>query len=70
MSRGMHDGERNVSLFYLISVIEKHIGFVSGVRNYKGVPWLLHHGYEGQTEYVEDHLEESRDLIVAHFRWR
>ena len=53
-----------------IVVFEKHIGFVSDVRNYKGVPWLLHHGYEGQTEYVEDHLEESRDLIVAHFRWR
>ena len=53
-----------------IVVFEKHIGFVSGVRNYKGVPWLLHHGYEGQTEYVEDHLEESQELIVAHFRWR
>ena len=53
-----------------IVVFEKHIGFVADVRNYKGVPWLLHHGREGQTEYVEDHLEESRDLIVAHFRWR
>ena len=53
-----------------IVVFEKHIGFVADVRNYKGVPWLLHHGYEGQTEYVEDHLEESQDLIVAHFRWR
>ena len=53
-----------------IVVFEKHIGFIANVRNYKGVPYLLHHGYEGQTEYVEDHLEESQDLIVAHFRWR
>ena len=53
-----------------IVVFEKHIGFVARERNYKGVPYLLHHGYEGQTEYVEDHLEENQDLIVAHFRWR
>lgn len=53
-----------------IVVFEKHIGFVAAERNYKGIPLLLHHGREDQTEYIEDRMEYTDQAIVGHFRWR
>ena len=49
-----------------IVVFPHHIAVVSDMRNYKGVPFILHHGYEGQTEYEEDMLGTLE--IIGHFR--
>ena len=53
-----------------IVVFEKHIGFAAEERNWKGIPLLLHHGREDQTEYIEDRFEVTDQAVVGHFRWR
>lgn len=50
-----------------VVVFEGHIGIVSDHRNYKGIPFVIHHGRPGQKEYEEDVLE-SYGSIVGHFR--
>ena len=49
-----------------IVVFERHIGIVSGKRNYKGIPFLLHHANPYQIRYEEDVLEKY--TIVGHYR--
>ena len=53
-----------------IVVFEKHIGLAADERNWKGIPLLLHHGREDQTEYIEDRFEVTDQAVVGHFRWR
>ena len=53
-----------------IVVFEKHIGLAAEGRNWKGIPLLLHHGREDQTEYIEDRFEVTDQAVVGHFRWR
>lgn len=49
-----------------IVVFPHHIAIVSDMRNYRGIPFILHHGYEGQTEYEQDMLGTLE--IIGHFR--
>lgn len=49
-----------------IVVFERHIGIVSDKRNYKGIPFLLHHANPYQIRYEEDVLK--RYTIVGHYR--
>ena len=49
-----------------IVVFERHIGIVSDKRNYKGIPFLLHHANPYQIRYEEDVLEKY--TIVGHYR--
>ncbi len=50
-----------------IVVFPGHIGIVSDHRNYKGIPFVIHHGRPGQKEYEEDVLEQYGE-IIGHFR--
>ncbi len=50
-----------------IVVWEGHVGIVSDKRNYKGIPFVIHHGSPDQREYEEDILE-SGGKIIGHFR--
>ena len=50
-----------------IVVFKGHIGVVSDMRNFRGVPFVLHHGSPNQIGYEQDILG-SRGDIVAHFR--
>ncbi len=50
-----------------IVVFKGHIGVVSDMRNFRGVPFVLHHGSPNQIGYEQDILE-TRDDLVAHFR--
>ena len=50
-----------------VVVFAGHIGIVSDRRNEKGIPYVIHHGRPGQTEYEEDILE-YRDDVIAHYR--
>lgn len=49
-----------------IVVYEKHIGIVSDHRNYKGIPFLLHHANPYQIHYEEDKLNNQK--IIGHYR--
>lgn len=49
-----------------IVVFERHIGIVSDKRNYKGIPFLLHHANPYQIRYEEDVLEKY--TIISHYR--
>ena len=50
-----------------IIVFENHIGIISDRRNRKGIPLVIHHVSPHQTNYEEDFLESS-DNIVGHYR--
>ena len=50
-----------------VVVFKNHIGIVSNRRNYKGIPYVIHHGSPEQIGYEQDILE-GRDDIVGHFR--
>ena len=50
-----------------IVVFKKHIGIVSDKRNYKGIPFVIHHAYPYQLHYEEDILEYRND-IIGHYR--
>ena len=50
-----------------IVVWEGHIGVISEHRNFRGVPFVYHHGNPKQTEYEEDILESFGE-ILGHFR--
>lgn len=50
-----------------IVVFEGHIGIVSDKRNKNGIPLVIHHGSENQSDYEQDILE-LRDDIIGHFR--
>lgn len=52
-----------------IVVWEGHIGIISEHRNYKGVPFIYHHGSPEQKEYEENKLEHNGfGKILGHFR--
>lgn len=51
-----------------IVVFEGHIGIVSDLRNRKGVPLVIHHGYPGQSDYEEDILGKAKEKILGHYR--
>ena len=50
-----------------IVVFENHIGMISDKRNQKGIPFVIHHMSDYQSDYEEDILE-IRDDIVGHYR--
>ena len=50
-----------------VIVFKNHIGIVSDRRNYKGIPFVIHHGSPSQIGYEQDILE-GRDDIIGHFR--
>ena len=50
-----------------IVIFENHIGIVSDRRNENGVPYVIHHNDPWQETY-EQHMLESRDDVVAHYR--
>lgn len=50
-----------------IVVFENHIGIISDKRNQKGIPFVIHHTSDYQSDYEEDILE-IRDDIVGHYR--
>lgn len=50
-----------------IVVWQGHVGVISEHRNYKGVPFVYHHGSPKQAEYEEDILETFGE-ILGHFR--
>ena len=49
-----------------IVVFPHHIGIISDNRNYRGVPFVLHHANPTQKNYEEDILQ--RYEILGHFR--
>lgn len=51
-----------------IVIFNKHIGIVSDKRNYKGIPFVIHHANPYQIHYEEDILEGRKNDIVGHFR--
>ncbi len=50
-----------------IVVFKGHIGIVSDKRNYKGIPFVIHHANPYQIYYEEDILENHND-IIGHYR--
>lgn len=50
-----------------IVVFKGHIGIVSDKRNYKGIPFVIHHANPYQIYYEEDILEYHHD-IIGHYR--
>ena len=50
-----------------IVTFEGHIGIISDRRDRDGVPYVIHHGREGQTSYEEDTLRQRSD-IIGHYR--
>lgn len=50
-----------------IVVFENHIEMISDKRNQKGIPFVIHHTSDYQSDYEEDILE-IRDDIVGHYR--
>lgn len=50
-----------------IVVFENHIEMISDKRNQKGIPFVIHHMSDYQSDYEEDILE-IRDDIVGHYR--
>ncbi len=51
-----------------IVVFEGHIGIISDTRNFKGIPYVIHHGSVTQKSYVQDILEKNRNHIIGHYR--
>lgn len=51
-----------------IVVFTKHIAIVSNMRNYKGIPFIIHHANNYQASYEEDKLELYKDDIIGHYR--
>ena len=52
-----------------IIVFKDHIGIISGKRNKKGIPFLIHHANLIQVNYEEDVLElYGQDYIIGHYR--
>ncbi len=49
-----------------IVVFKNHIGVISDKRNYKGIPFLIHHRGISQLHYEEDVLEQYS--IIGHYR--
>ncbi len=50
-----------------IVIFDKHIGIVSDKRNYKGIPFLIHHNKSSQNHgYEEDVLSNYK--ITGHYR--
>lgn len=49
-----------------IVVFENHIGIVSDARNFRGIPFVLHHESPWQFDYEENILERRK--IVGHYR--
>ena len=50
-----------------IVVLGDHIGIVSDRRNFRGVPFVLHHAHPFQLSYEEDILETA-PKITGHYR--
>ena len=50
-----------------IVVLGDHIGIVSDRRNFRGVPFVLHHAHPFQLSYEEDILETAPE-ITGHYR--
>lgn len=50
-----------------IVVFNNHVGIVSDKRNFKGIPFIIHHANPYQIYYEEDILESHKD-IVGHYR--
>lgn len=50
-----------------IVVFERHIGIISNMRNYKKIPFLIHHSNPNQLYYEEDVLERQ-GKIIGHYR--
>lgn len=50
-----------------IVVLGNHIGIVSDRRNFRGVPFVLHHAHPFQLSYEEDILETAPE-ITGHYR--
>ena len=50
-----------------IVIWQGHVGVISDVRNYKGVPFVWHHANPAQTSYEQDILETFGE-IVGHYR--
>ena len=50
-----------------IVVFPTHIGIVSNIRNYHGVPYLIHHANPLQRNYEENVLERKYE-IIGHYR--
>lgn len=51
-----------------IVVFKTHIGIISNNRNYKGIPFLIHHANPYQIHYEEDILESIQKEIIGHYR--
>lgn len=51
-----------------IVVFKKHIGIISDKRNYKGLPFVIHHTNPYQISYEEDILAYYRNDIIGHYR--
>lgn len=50
-----------------IVIFKNHIGIISKFRNYKGIPFVIHHYSPYQLSYEEDILEQRKD-ITGHYR--
>ena len=50
-----------------IVIFKKHIGIISDKRNYKGIPFVIHHANPFQLSYEEDILN-NHNSIVGHYR--
>ena len=50
-----------------IVIFKKHIGIISDKRNYKGIPYVIHHANPFQLSYEEDILN-NHNSIVGHYR--
>lgn len=50
-----------------IVVLGYHIGIVSDRRNFRGVPFVLHHAHPFQLSYEEDIIETAPE-ITGHYR--
>lgn len=51
-----------------IVVFKRHIAIVSNMRNYKGIPFIIHHANNNQRSYEEDMLELYKGDIIGHYR--
>ncbi len=49
-----------------IVVFKGHIGVISDMRNYKGIPFVIHHASPHQLNYEEDILEKYE--VIGHYR--
>lgn len=51
-----------------IVVFKRHIAIVSNMRNYKGIPFIIHNVGRNQKSYEEDMLELYKSDIIGHYR--